>query len=163
MSALLIRKKTIDIASKYAESGFLCSESVLLALSEHLGIKSQLIPKIATGMSAGIARNGMICGALAGGIMGLGLIFGRSSPEVDNEKKPYWFTHQLVMKFRDKLGDTSCLGLLGLDLSKPEEYETYSTKEMWQNNCRDYIMKATEFAIDIIKENSEEDYYSVGA
>lgn len=153
MTTLLTRKKIIEVASNHAESGYLCSESVLLALSEHLEIKSQLIPKIATGMSAGIARNGMICGALVGGIMGLGLIFGRSSPDWYKEKRPYWFTNQLVMNFRDKLGDTSCQGLLGLDIRKPEEYEIYSNKEMWVNNCRDFIIKATELAYDIIKEN----------
>jgi hypothetical protein len=38
------------------ESGFLCAESVLLAVSEAEGVRSDLIPKIATGFCSGMDK-----------------------------------------------------------------------------------------------------------
>lgn len=48
------KEKVVEFAGSYADSGFLCSESVLLAISDLLDIEDELIPKIATGFGAGI-------------------------------------------------------------------------------------------------------------
>jgi len=42
-----------------------CCESVLLALSEPLGIDSELIPKIGTAIGAGVSLNGLLCGSIS--------------------------------------------------------------------------------------------------
>ena len=44
--------------------GFCCSESVLLALTERLGLQSELVPRIATGFCGGMAHAGSVCGAV---------------------------------------------------------------------------------------------------
>lgn len=36
-----------------------CCESVLLTLAEYLGVESELIPKIVTGVGAGFSLNGL--------------------------------------------------------------------------------------------------------
>jgi C_GCAxxG_C_C family probable redox protein len=54
-----------------------CSQCVLAALQESLGVGSQDSFKAATALAGGIARMGSTCGALVGGIMGIGLAFGR--------------------------------------------------------------------------------------
>ena len=61
-------------------SGYFCAESVLQAIAENQDIQSDLIPKIATGFCSGISRTGGMCGAVSGGIMGIGLVAGRNSP-----------------------------------------------------------------------------------
>ena len=70
------------------QQGFCCAESVLQAIAESQGIKSDLIPKIATGLCGGIARTGGICGAVSGGVLGINLVPGRSqasqSPEANS-------------------------------------------------------------------------------
>jgi len=55
------------------EQGFCCSESVLQALAENQDIRSNLIPRIATGMCAGIARSGGICSAVSGGVLAISI------------------------------------------------------------------------------------------
>ena len=55
-------------AGDYFESGLFCAESVLLAISESMGQKSDLIPKIATGLCGGVSRTCGICGAVSGGV-----------------------------------------------------------------------------------------------
>jgi C_GCAxxG_C_C family probable redox protein len=54
-----------------------CSQSVLLALQEELGIGDHESFKAATVLSGGVARHGETCGALLGGLMALGLVAGR--------------------------------------------------------------------------------------
>lgn len=58
-----------------------CSQSVLLALQEGLGIGALESFKAATVLSGGVARRGETCGALIGGLMALGLVWGRERIE----------------------------------------------------------------------------------
>jgi hypothetical protein len=74
---MLTKDETVNIAASHAEEEFLCSEAVLITLAECLGVESKLIPRIATGFGAGVGREGEVCGALSGAVMGLGLKFGR--------------------------------------------------------------------------------------
>ena len=64
-----------------------CCESVLLALAEYLGVESDLIPRIATGVGAGFSLNGLTCGAISGAAMAIGLKYGRRALLVDESKE----------------------------------------------------------------------------
>ena len=63
------------------EHGMSCSESVFNAL-----IRSGIIDlpedytRIATGLSGGVAASGNTCGAIYGGLMALGWVYGRKNP-----------------------------------------------------------------------------------
>jgi hypothetical protein len=67
---MLTKDEAVNLAASHAEAEFLCSEAVLMALAKCLGVESKLIPKIATGFGAGIGRQGEVCGALSGAVMG---------------------------------------------------------------------------------------------
>ena len=58
---------------------------MLLALAEQQGIRSDVIPRIATGFCGGMSRTGNLCGAVSGGVMGLGLALGRHTPQDSRE------------------------------------------------------------------------------
>jgi C_GCAxxG_C_C family probable redox protein len=58
-----------------------CSQSVLLALQDGLGIGDKASFKAASTLSAGVARRGETCGALLGALMALGLVSGREKIE----------------------------------------------------------------------------------
>ena len=62
------------------ESGYYCAESVLLSVAEYKGVRSDLIPKIATGFCSGISRSSGMCGAVGGAVMAVSLFTGRQSP-----------------------------------------------------------------------------------
>lgn len=55
-----------------------CSQSVLLALQEGLGVGDRESFRAATVLSGGVARRGETCGALLGALMAIGLVEGRS-------------------------------------------------------------------------------------
>lgn len=154
---MLTRKETVQLAASYAMQGFLCSESVLLALSRCLNVTNDQIPRIATGFGAGIGRAGEVCGALSGGVMGLGLRFGRSTVEEEQgERRPYWFARELVTRFRERFGCLRCRDLIGLDLSREEDAITYQEQKVWERRCREYIMTATSLAYDLLQRSSRD-------
>lgn len=148
---MLSREETVRRARSYAEEGFLCSESVLMALGDCLEVSSELVPRVATGFGAGIGRSGEVCGAISGGVLGLGLCFGRSKPGLGQEPKPYWYSRQLVDGFREKYGHVRCGDLLGLDISREEDYRAYRERGLWATACREYIATAAGISYDIMQ------------
>ncbi|MHA2232091.1 MAG: C-GCAxxG-C-C family protein [Candidatus Hodarchaeales archaeon] len=152
----LSRADVIKRASDYAEKGFLCSEAVLLAISDLLAINSDLIPLIATGFAAGIGRHGAICGAISGGIIGLGLRFGRSQPAPTNNedtKRPYWYSTELLARFKETYPTILCNELTGCDLSDPADVERYYSENKWGTTCRELITTVAGLTYDILQNN----------
>jgi C_GCAxxG_C_C family probable redox protein len=122
-----------------------------MALAKCLGVESKLIPKIATGFGAGIGRQGEVCGALSGAVMGLGLKFGRDVPGfTEDGRRPYWYATELMEGFRELHGHLRCRDLLGLDLTDAEDYRKYSERKLWGTKCRDLIASATGQAYELL-------------
>jgi C_GCAxxG_C_C family probable redox protein len=63
------------------QGGLICAESVLTAVLEASGVEyDEFSPRIATAFGGGVGRcREEMCGALAGGLMALGMAQGRSS------------------------------------------------------------------------------------
>ena len=137
---------------------FYAVESVLKALADLKGVDSDLIPGIATGLAAGVARTSQICGAVSGAILGLGLWFGRSEP-VASDRKPYWYSRLFLDRWMNLHPSSNCTVLLGVDLDNASEYKVFGEENMWENKCKQYIREATGLAYDILV---EEGAYSVG-
>jgi C_GCAxxG_C_C family probable redox protein len=145
----------IELANSYSAKGFLCSESVLLAISDHLRVKSELIPKIATGFGAGIGGQGEVCGAISGGVIALGLKYGRNTAE-KQKIKPYWFAAELLKRCEKEFGYVMCRELTGCDLTTEAGLKKYSDKKMWETKCRRYIEIVTAIVFDLISERKPE-------
>jgi len=147
------REDVIQSAKSYAAEGFLCSESVLLAISDWLGIQSELIPKMATGFGAGIGGFGSVCGAISGGIMALGLKFGRNEI-TKQETKPYWFALDLLKRFEKEFGCITCQELTRCDITSETGQKKYREKMLWETTCRHYIESITAAVFDLISKES---------
>lgn len=66
-------------AEKSFKNGYYCCEALMDAISNEfkLDVPDQVIA-MASGMAVGIGKSGCCCGALNGGILALGMIFGRT-------------------------------------------------------------------------------------
>jgi C_GCAxxG_C_C family probable redox protein len=132
------------------KSGYFCAESVLLAIAEHQGIQSDLIPKIVTGFCSGISRTGGMCGAVGGAIMGINLVAGRSSPS-ESIEFCYTLTQKLIGLFERQYGSVNCRQLIGCDLAT-EEGQRYFLENNLMERCLQYAEDATRMAISLIAE-----------
>jgi C_GCAxxG_C_C family probable redox protein len=132
------------------QSGFFCAESVLQALAESQGICSDLIPRIATGFCSGISCTGGMCGALSGGIMGIGLIAGRNSP-AESIEPAYALAQKLISAFKEQYGSINCCELMGCDLAT-ESGQRYFVENNLMESCLQYAEGATRMALSLIDE-----------
>ncbi|MGL5868593.1 MAG: C-GCAxxG-C-C family protein [Clostridium chrysemydis] len=76
------------IAEGYFERGeFFCSEAVVKTINDALGKPfSDDVTKLASGFPVGIGKSGCLCGAVSGGVMALGMVYGRNHLEPMNDK-----------------------------------------------------------------------------
>ena len=132
----------------FASESYYCAESVLLAVSEKLGIQSDLIPKIATGFCSGMARTCGLCGAVSGAIMSLGLVFGRNSAEESVEDN-YTAVQTLITEFEKIYGSVNCRDLIGCDLGTDEGQDKFKTKNL-AVQCGEFVMEATRITVMLI-------------
>ena len=137
------------------QRGFCAPNLFLLAISQCLEIRNELIPKIATGFGAGIGGRGLVCGAISGGIMALGLKFGRNN--VNRQKmNPYWFTFQLLERFEKEFGHVLCRELTRCDFTTEAGRKKYEKEKLWETKCRRYVGSATIITFDLITERTSE-------
>jgi C_GCAxxG_C_C family probable redox protein len=148
------RRELVELAESYAAKGFLCSESVLLAISDLLGVHCTIIPRIATGFAAGLGGRGMACGAVTGGVMGLGIHLGRDEAK-KHDRKAYWFAQGFLERFEKKHGALTCRELTGCDFATEEGRKTYEDGRLWETRCRQYIGTAAALAYDLIKDETK--------
>ena len=146
------KEEAVRAAEGYAADGYLCSEAVLLALAESMGVESEVIPRIATGFAAGVARTGNVCGALSGAFMGLGIKLGRDVPKTEPGRRPYWYSRSLAEAFEEAHGSVTCPGVLGLDIDDPDDYRRYTEEDMWATKCREVIKTTAGLAYDLLQE-----------
>ena len=100
----------------------------MLAVCQELGIKNEVIPRVASGFGGGIGGTGAVCGAVVGAVMSIGLKQGRDAASEDR-----FGTWRLVQEFRRRfeaeMGHICCHELTGMDLSTDE-----GRKRFWSSD-----------------------------
>lgn len=123
---------------------------MLLALAEQQGIQSDAIPRIATGFCGGLSRTGNLCGAVSGAVMGLGLAFGRRTPQ-DSREQAFGAVQTFLTRFETHFGSLTCLGLTGCYLGTPEGWEKF--RQIRDTiDCPGFVTEATRIAAELIQD-----------
>jgi C_GCAxxG_C_C family probable redox protein len=125
-----------------------CCESILLTLSKHLNIDSELIPRIGTAIGAGVSLNGLLCGSISSIALIIGIKYGRNHPE-ESPEKAWEIMDRYVSDFIKRFGYVNCRQLTGLDLKTPEGLKEYFTR-VHDQACTERIKFAIEKALEIL-------------
>jgi C_GCAxxG_C_C family probable redox protein len=129
-----------------------CCESTLLTLAEYLGIKCEMIPRIATAIGAGVGLNGLLCGSISGPAMAIGMKLGRTAPE--QSPQPAWAAvDEYVAAFKARFGAVNCRQLTGLDLKTPEGLQKYFAR-VHDYECTERLKFAIEKGTEILSRTS---------
>ncbi len=110
------KKKREEIEQRvfdYFQSGFNCAEAVSKAMVELYSKETHTaIPNVATAFGGGIGGSkAETCGALTGGIIAIGCIFGRKEPK-DDKKAAYQLAAEFREKFIETFGASTCRTIL---------------------------------------------------
>jgi len=119
-------------------------------MQEELGIASDLIPGIALGFGGGLGRRGLVCGALNGGVMAIGLRHGRVS-EMEDKDTAYSLVLELCRRFEGQHGSALCRDLTGCDFTTSEGRQKWSDFN-GHEKCRQYVSTAVEILMDLLGE-----------
>lgn len=116
-----MNEKLEDLIDQYTElfhtARLNCAESALMILCDYYGLGGDFAPRIATAFGGGIAGTQGFCGALSGGMMGIGLLLGR---EIGGDKVPSnEMGKKLIAWATEQKSSCLCREISGVDLSDP--------------------------------------------
>lgn len=114
-------------AEELFRGGFFCSEALMSAIRSNfeLDVPEEVIA-MASGFPVGIGRSKCLCGAVSGGVMALGLFFGRTAQGDPKVEKNLAVAKELHDYFKEANGKNSmCCRVLTkeFDMSKGEHKE----------------------------------------
>ena len=141
-----------DAALDYFAQKFNCGEATLLGLAEAMGVSDSCIPRIATGLGAGIGGCGEACGAISGAAMAIGLKFGReSADDLDAKTLCYAKVRQLVEEFEREFGSARCFDQVDCDMRTVEGMARAKELELHSKVCPKFVAFAAEVAQRLIE------------
>jgi len=129
--------------------------SEVLAVSKAKGIESDCIPRIGTGFAGGVGLHGEVCGALMGGVLIIGLLFGADLPDEEVKYAAYAKTMQFVERFKEANGATRCKDLIEIDLTMDKDFETYKALNLKEKVCTGVITNAVHNLMQLLAEWEE--------
>ncbi len=134
----------VALSLRYFRNGLYCSEAILKAFNEayHLGLPENYY-KIATGFGSGLGESGCTCGAVASGVMILGLIAGRNKA-YESERMVYLAVNELHKRFREAHKAICCRVL-----TKNVKWNSAEHKI----TCEEYVVSAAKITEDMIRKN----------
>ncbi|WP_407279104.1 C-GCAxxG-C-C family protein [Aromatoleum evansii] len=140
-------ERPIDSAQSKAEAAFdgglYCAESVVRALVG-TAEEADLLTRAATGFCSGVARTCGPCGALSGGIIGIGHVLGRAHADRP-VAAAYGAVQDLVEEFERIFGARDCDRLLGCNLGSAEGQAMFRERQL-HRRCREFTARAAELA-----------------
>jgi C_GCAxxG_C_C family probable redox protein len=112
-----------EIAEAYYRAGqFYCSEAIVKVINDEFGLDyPHDIVRLASGFPIGIGGAGCACGAVTGGVMALGMVFGRAVPGDPSIDWCLALSRELHALFNRRHGCLCCRTLIhGMVLKSPE-------------------------------------------
>ena len=97
-----------------------CSQSILAAYSEECGITEEQAFRLGSCFGSGM-RRGNVCGACAGALMVLGLMYGETrAGDPEGRRRTNELNDLMMNGFSETNGSCLCNDLLGCDIRTPE-------------------------------------------
>lgn len=142
----------IDKAKELFEQKYHCSQAVLAAFAEELGLTEKQALKLGGCFGGGMCK-GEVCGACTGALMALGLKYGQCEIEdLDSRLKTNDVTVKFLELFRKENGSYICKELLGCDLATPEGKEYAKEHNLFTDFCPHMVVSAVKIAEQLLEE-----------
>ena len=137
-------------------AGYGCCQSVVAAFADLYGLDDILAKKIAAGFGGGIGRMRMMCGAVSGIVMLVGLHCGQTEgSDLEGKTACYKVVQELLEQSRQLNGSLICAEILGLKgyekascsyIASPRTAEYYKSRP-----CAAKVESAARIFADFLK------------
>ncbi len=123
-----------------------------MSFKEHMGIDSDLIPKLASGFGGGLGRRGSLCGAFTGSVLIIGARVGRKdAQDRAGREKAYGGAYRFWDRFEREFGSTQCSALTGCRMDDTEDRQRWLTAG-GPEKCRDMVERTADILYDFLDE-----------
>lgn len=141
-----------DKAKKLFEQRFHCSQAVLAAFADELGISEEQALKLGACFGSGMCK-GEVCGACTGALMALGLKYGQcKTDDLVSRQKTSEVTSRFLEDFRAENGSYLCRELLGCDLASTEGIEYAKEHNLFTGFCPKMVISAVKIAEQLLND-----------
>ncbi|NWG03816.1 MAG: C_GCAxxG_C_C family protein [Syntrophaceae bacterium] len=158
-------EKAYRLGKEYERTYRGCSQCVMAALQDTLGIRNDEIFKAATGLAGGIGLAGDSgCGAYTGAVLVLSSLVGRERDNFSDPEGIRFKTHQFTRTFRDRFiqeyGSVICRDIQNKILGRyyylpdPQEYEKFHNAGAHDIHCPEVVGKAAQWMTEILLEEN---------
>jgi len=155
----VILENAFESARNYERKCTGCAQTTIAGIFEALGIENDDVFRSASGLADGLGLTGDgACGALVGGAMVIGYLFGRKKKDFSDMMKPmtsYILTKRLHDRFVEKYGKCRCYdiqkSLMGrtFNLYNPSELKQ-ATEYGMIDHCSKVVGTSARLATEII-------------
>ena len=158
--------KNIDLEERVQRAvdnfmkGYGCCQSVVAAFADLYGMDEKTALRVAAGFGGGVGRMRMMCGAVSGIVMLVGLDCGQTEGD-DREGKSqcYRVVQELLAKSKEENGSLICaeiLGLKGYEKAKPSYVASPRTAEYYKKRpCAAKVESAARIFAKYLKLSSQ--------
>ena len=142
-----------NLAVECFNSGYNCSQSVMVAFCDLTGLPRDFAARIASPYGGGMGRMREVCGAVSGMLMVAGLLYGYQDPQdTEGKRELYKLEQALAGKFKAQTGSIICRELLKNPSSDPTP--SPRTEEYYRlRPCARMVYLASEILDDYIAEH----------
>jgi len=140
-----MKSRTETTIAKF-QDGYNCAQSVLYSFSDDIGLDRNAALKMACGFGAGMGRKEEVCGAVSGGIIAIGVKYGRGEKDDRTSTElTYAKTRKLMDQFVQRHGTFICRRLLnGCELTTDKGQSQYKENNLSEKVCSRCIQSAVE-------------------
>ena len=131
-------EERVNRAVDYFMAGYGCCQSVVAAFADLYGMDETLALKVAAGFGGGVGRLRMMCGAVSGIVMLVGLDCGQTvGSDREGKSACYKVVQQLLARSEQENGSLICAEILGIKghersnstyVASPRTAEYYKTR-----------------------------------
>lgn len=147
--------KKADVAVDLYNRGFHCSQAVLAAFADELGVTEEVALRLGSCLGTGM-RKGEVCGACTGALMALGLKYGQDREgDAESRQRSNRVCDKLMERFSEANGSWLCNDLLGHDVTTPHGLQVIREQKLFTVFCPQMVRSAAEIVEQIMKEESD--------
>lgn len=143
-----------DYARRLFLEGYNCTQAVVGAFCDEMGMDFEQAMLICCGYGGGIARLREVCGSFIGAVMVLDVMYGSTDPSDHAAKSAqYQRIQRMAEKFRQKNGALVCRELLGLPAGASLPTPEKRTAEYYKKRpCPQIIADAAAIVEEMMEE-----------
>jgi C_GCAxxG_C_C family probable redox protein len=156
-------KRVYDLGYEYERKYGNCAQCVLAALLDFFGTEDEAVFKAATALSGGTAGMGDgNCGAYSGGVLALGLKYGRERKDFSDRGKAKHaseLARKLHTKFISEYGGVKCCDVQRkvfgrtFNLQDRRDYQEFEKAGAHVDKCPNVVGKAALWTAEIISDD----------